>query len=80
MMPRMDGLEAARTIRAIESSEPGHSKPVPIVALSAGAMKGDRESGLAVGMTDYLTKPVNYKLLLETLEKYIVDATERRQT
>lgn len=71
MMPRMDGLEAARTIRAIEVSEQRNSQRIPIVALSAGAMQGDMESWLAEGMTDFLSKPVNYKLLQETLEKYI---------
>ena len=70
-MPRMDGLEASRTIRAIEACEHGNAKRIPIVALSAGAMHGDRESWLAVGMTDFLSKPVNYKVLRETIEKYI---------
>ena len=44
---------------------------VPIVALSAGAMKGDRERGLEVGMNEYLYKPVNRKELTATMEKYM---------
>ena len=44
---------------------------VPIVALSAGAMKGDREKGLEVGMNEYLYKPVNRKELTATMEKYM---------
>lgn len=72
MMPRMDGFEAARTIREIEaSSESETLQQIPIVALSAGAMKGDRESWQAVGMTDFLSKPVDYQVLRETLVKYI---------
>lgn len=68
-MPNLDGLGATKQIREIE--ERTNEKPIPIIALSADAMKGDDERGLAVGMTGYLTKPVNYKLLLETLTKYI---------
>lgn len=49
----------------------GFSLPVPIIALSAGAMKGDVETGLSFGMTDYLTKPVDYRSLVQTLEKYL---------
>jgi CheY-like chemotaxis protein len=64
----MSGLEATQQIRQMESNEPSLS-PVPIVALSAGAMKGDREKGLEVGMTDYLYKPVSQAPLLETIRK-----------
>lgn len=69
-MPHMDGLEATSLIRDLESAHPDRS-PTPIIALSAGAMKGDNERGLAVGMTAYMTKPVNFKLLKETLKKYL---------
>ena len=44
---------------------------VPIIALSAGAMKGDKEKGIEYGMTDYLTKPISNKALIETLEAYL---------
>ena len=67
-MPHLDGLAATELIRALEE---GRKEHIPIIALSAGAMKGDHEQGLAVGMTDYLTKPVNFKLLKETLKKYL---------
>ncbi len=66
-MPNMDGLAATTLIRQLEAQKNPRKKPVPIIALSAGAMKGDDERGLAVGMTDYLTKPVNFKLLQKTL-------------
>lgn len=69
-MPNLDGLGATSVIRKMESEDPNRA-PTPIIALSAGAMKGDNERGLAVGMTAYLTKPVNFKLLQATLKKYL---------
>jgi PAS domain S-box-containing protein len=62
-MPGMDGLEAARRIRA-----GGHGRAdVPILALTAYAMKGDKEKFLAEGMDGYVTKPVNFGELAETM-------------
>jgi CheY-like chemotaxis protein len=70
MMPNMDGLEATQRVRQIERQS--HCKEaVPIVALSAGAMKGDREKGLEMGMSDYLYKPVNRAQLLKTLAHFL---------
>ena len=67
-MPEMDGLTAAREIRTFELA---HGKPpVPIIALTADAMQGDREKCLAAGMNDYLSKPFKVAQLGEMLERW----------
>jgi CheY-like chemotaxis protein len=68
-MPVMDGFQATAAIRDFESS---HDLPrVPIVALTAHALQGYREKCLKHGMDDYLTKPLQKTLLLNTLNKWI---------
>ncbi|MEY4765879.1 MAG: hypothetical protein RI907_2552 [Pseudomonadota bacterium] len=69
-MPVMDGFEAARRIRDIETQDParGHT---PIVALTAHALSGDRENCLAHGMDDYLTKPFDRHALAVTLSRWL---------
>jgi CheY-like chemotaxis protein/HPt (histidine-containing phosphotransfer) domain-containing protein len=68
-MPEMDGLEATRHIR---SGESGVLDPaVPIVALTAHAMKGDRERCLAAGMNDYLAKPIKVEELAGALARWL---------
>jgi PAS domain S-box-containing protein len=66
-MPTMDGLEATRAIRRIESPE---RNAVPIVAMTAFAMKGDRERCLAAGMNGHLSKPINPTELCATVEGF----------
>lgn len=71
-MPEMDGLEATRAIRRYENErEDGKTGPVPIVALTASALTGERERCLAAGMTDYLTKPLDPIGLIETIESHL---------
>jgi signal transduction histidine kinase len=67
-MPELDGLEATRQIRSIEGLTGRH---VPIVAMTAQAMYGDREKCLAAGMDNYVSKPVSLGQLREILAKYI---------
>ncbi len=69
-MPDMDGYEATAEIRRLESRE----RRIPIIALTANAMAGDREKCLDPGMDDFLTKPIQPKLLAETLQKWAAAA------
>ena len=68
-MPEMDGLEATQNIRTYEKEHP-EKEPIPIIALTANAMKGDRETCLAAGMNDYMSKPFIPKELEIMLNKY----------
>ena len=80
-MPLMDGYEATKRIRESESSEGDNSKKtrrLPIVALTAHAVVGDRETCLDAGMDDYLTKPLNPQLLKRTLDKWIAPTQKDR--
>jgi CheY-like chemotaxis protein len=68
-MPEMDGFEATTHIR---SGKAGVLNPaVPIIAMTAHAMQGDRERCLAVGMNDYVSKPVQLATLSAALERWL---------
>ena len=71
-MPEMDGFEATTTIRAREQTTGRH---LPIIALTASAMKGDRERCLEAGMDGYVSKPFNAKELFEAVENCVSNAT-----
>ena len=69
-MPVMDGFQATRTIRDAEQQNPALAR-VPIIALTANAMKGDRERCMAAGMDDYLSKPFAQDDLAAMLNKWM---------
>jgi signal transduction histidine kinase/FixJ family two-component response regulator len=64
-MPGMDGFEATRAIR---NSESGTMRYIPIIAMTANAMKGDRETCLDAGMDSYIAKPINSRALFRAVE------------
>lgn len=66
-MPVMDGFEATKAIRAL----PSEVSQIPIIAVTANALPGQREKCLATGMNDYLSKPIQTDLLASTLRKYL---------
>jgi CheY-like chemotaxis protein len=66
MMPDMDGFEAIRRIRAID-----RFKKLPIISVTAKAMKGDREKCLEAGASDYITKPVDMDQLRSLLRVWL---------
>ncbi|MFM8424263.1 MAG: response regulator, partial [Chloroflexota bacterium] len=74
MMPELDGIETTRRIR----TQLGLNH-IPIIALTALAMAGDRERCLEAGMNGYLSKPVKLKELLETIEHYLKPGKEGLQ-
>ncbi len=71
-MPRMGGIETTVEIRRLEKGTPRH---VPIIAMTAHAMKGDRETCLEAGMDAYLSKPIHADELYRTLESFAAVAT-----
>jgi len=67
-LPDIDGYEVARRLRKSKKTALAH---IPIVAVTANAMKGDDQKALDAGMDLYMTKPINIQALLETVEDLI---------
>lgn len=67
-MPEMDGFEATRAIRELEKTTGKH---IPIIAMTASAMRGDRENCIASGMDDYMSKPVGKQQLIAVLDRWL---------
>ncbi len=71
-MPELDGFEATARIRALE----GRGSRIPIIAMTASAMRGDREKCIAAGMDDYITKPVTAQSLRAVIERWLPDVAQ----
>lgn len=65
-LPEMDGWEVARRLKADEST-----RTLPVIAVTAHAMVGDREKGLSAGCDEYVTKPLDFTLLLDKIESLL---------
>ena len=72
-MPEMSGIEAAVEIRNYEKSR---GRRVPIIALTAGAIKGEKEKCFEAGMDDFLTKPIDREALRKILESHLTSFKE----
>jgi CheY-like chemotaxis protein len=77
-MPEMDGFEAAAAIRKWEA-QAGHESYIPIIALTAHALKGDREKCLAAGMDGYVSKPIRANMLFKVIEEVVPVTTHTPQ-
>ncbi len=75
-MPELDGYEATAQIRDPKSGVRNHE--VPVIAMTANAMTGDRERCLQAGMNDYVAKPVNPQALSEVLRKWLPEKEEKK--
>jgi len=74
-MPEMDGLEATRAIREVEAKREngnGTASRIPIIAMTANAMAGDREKCLTAGMDDYVPKPIKRELVFQMIDRYVL--------
>lgn len=74
-IPRIDGIEVTRRIRKKFPAE-----DIAIIAVTAHAMKGDREDLLRAGFDDYMPKPINISTFLQTVEDYLYRVTDNKKT
>ena len=74
-MPDVDGYEATRLIRTWELTNHQH---IPIIAMTAHAMKGDREKCIEAGMDDYVTKPIESRILYNVLDRWLEAAADQK--
>ena len=77
MMPEMDGMEATRRIREIPGN---YAKNIPIIALTANAIKGNAEKFIESGFQDFLSKPIDNKRLDEVLRRWVRDKGKETET
>ena len=66
-MPNMDGYEATKTIRRMNSQK----REIPIIAMTANAFDEDKKNALNAGMNGHVAKPINVKLLMQTLKQIL---------
>jgi len=71
-MPEMDGFEATAAIRLMEQEATSLLRPIPIIAMTANALSGEREVCLQAGMDDYISKPAKVETIQEALQKWVV--------
>ena len=75
-MPEMDGYEATRRIRDESSSVRNHR--IPVIAMTANAMKGDREKCFEAGMDDYISKPINMQGFVDVIKRHLQNGEEQQ--
>ncbi len=78
-MPDMDGYEATRMIRKLETRNSQPATRIPILAITALAFQGDKEKCLNAGMDGYIAKPIRKDELIEVLEKFAADSPRKQQ-
>jgi len=71
-LPGMDGLTATRLLKGDQ-----HTRSIPVVALTAFAMKGDEQKMLEAGCDGYIAKPIRYKELLKIVESFLLSGSEK---
>jgi HPt (histidine-containing phosphotransfer) domain-containing protein len=76
-MPELDGLEATRRIRSLAKTQSDRFASLPIIAMTALAMSGDREKCLDAGMSDHVTKPIDPERLKQVLAEWVEVSDER---